>query len=81
MNTPHKDDHHMRVYGSVTVGAKGQIVIPKEARETLGIQPGDTLLTITKGDKAVAFINMDLEEFLEYMQEELQKCEPKPTQS
>ena len=29
---------------SVTVGAKGQIVIPKEAREVFGIAPGDTLL-------------------------------------
>ena len=28
---------------SVTVGAKGQIVIPKEAREIFGIAPGDTL--------------------------------------
>lgn len=34
---------------SVTVGAKGQIVIPKEAREVFGINPGDTLLLL--GDK------------------------------
>ncbi len=34
---------------SVTVGAKGQIVIPKEAREVFGISPGDTLLVL--GDK------------------------------
>ena len=34
---------------SVTVGAKGQIVIPKEARELFDIQPGDTLLLL--GDK------------------------------
>jgi len=31
---------------SVTVGAKGQIVIPKEARELFGIRPGDTLLLL-----------------------------------
>ena len=31
---------------SVTVGAKGQIVIPKEAREVFGIKPGDTLLLL-----------------------------------
>ena len=27
---------------SVTVGEKGQIVIPKAAREMFGIQPGDS---------------------------------------
>ncbi len=31
---------------SVTVGAKGQIVIPKEARTLFGIQPGDTLILL-----------------------------------
>ena len=31
---------------NVTVGAKGQIVIPKEARELFGISPGDTLLLL-----------------------------------
>lgn len=31
------------------VGEKGQIVIPKQARELFGIKPGDTLLLL--GDK------------------------------
>ena len=31
---------------SVTVGSKGQIVIPKEARALFGIEPGDTLLLL-----------------------------------
>ena len=35
---------------TATVGAKGQIVIPKEAREVFGIEPGDTLLLL--GDVA-----------------------------
>ena len=35
-----------RVYGTVKVGERGQIVIPKEAREYFGIQPGDTLLVL-----------------------------------
>lgn len=33
-------------YGSVTVGERGQIVIPAEARAELGIQPGDKLLVM-----------------------------------
>ena len=39
---------------SVTVGAKGQIVIPKEARELFGIAPGDTLLLLADGQMGLA---------------------------
>jgi len=35
-----------RVFGTAKVGDRGQIVIPKEAREMFGIQPGDTLLIV-----------------------------------
>ena len=35
---------------TATVGEKGQIVIPKQAREVFGIKPGDTLLLL--GDEA-----------------------------
>ena len=31
-----------RVFGTAKVGDRGQIVIPKEARELFGIKPGDT---------------------------------------
>ncbi|MBE6934047.1 MAG: AbrB/MazE/SpoVT family DNA-binding domain-containing protein [Ruminococcaceae bacterium] len=34
---------------TVTVGEKGQIVIPKKAREEFDIRPGDTLIML--GDK------------------------------
>lgn len=33
-------------YGSVTVGERGQIVIPSEARAEFGYQPGDKLLVM-----------------------------------
>ena len=35
---------------TATVGTKGQIVIPREARELFDIQPGDTLILL--GDPA-----------------------------
>lgn len=38
------------VFGTAKVGEKGQIVIPKEARDLFGIKPGDTLLIL--GDDA-----------------------------
>ena len=31
-------------YGSATVGDRGQVVIPAEARQELGIEPGDKIL-------------------------------------
>lgn len=34
------------LYGAVTVGERGQIVIPAEARRELGISPGDRLLVV-----------------------------------
>ena len=38
--------HAKRVFGTAKVGDRGQIVIPKEARELFGIKPGDTLLIL-----------------------------------
>ena len=39
-----------RVIGTAKVGDRGQIVIPKEAREFFGIEPGDTLLILGKNE-------------------------------
>ena len=39
---------------SVTVGSKGQIVIPKEAREIFHIRPGDTLLLLGDVERGIA---------------------------
>lgn len=40
--------------GTVTVGTKGQIVIPKEAREMFGIKPGDTLILLADVERGIA---------------------------
>jgi len=39
---------------TVTVGEKGQIVIPKQAREVFGIRPGDTLMLLGDEDRGLA---------------------------
>ena len=39
---------------TVTVGTKGQIVIPKEARDLFHIQPGDTLLFLADETQGMA---------------------------
>ena len=46
--------NQQRVFGTAKVGDRGQIVIPKEARELFGIKPGDTLLIL--GDERVGII-------------------------
>jgi len=35
------------------VSTKGQVVIPKELREALGIRPGDELLMVRSGDRII----------------------------
>lgn len=39
---------------TVTVGEKGQIVIPKQAREVFEIKPGDTLIILGDENKGLA---------------------------
>ncbi len=39
---------------TATVGEKGQIVIPKQAREIFGIKPGDTLLLLGDAERGIA---------------------------
>ena len=39
---------------TATVGEKGQIVIPKQARDVFGIKPGDTLLILGDEERGIA---------------------------
>lgn len=64
----------IKMFGNVTVGTKGQVVIPKEVRDTLHINPGDTLVVVTKHNKAIGMVKSDdMEAFMEYMQKEMGK--------
>lgn len=48
---------HIQLMGTVTVGPKGQVVIPVEVREGMGITPGDKLIALYFDEKkSVAFI-------------------------
>ncbi|MBQ7727115.1 MAG: AbrB/MazE/SpoVT family DNA-binding domain-containing protein [Clostridia bacterium] len=49
---------------TATVGEKGQIVIPKQARELFGIKPGDTLLLL--GDEQLGIAIPPKEAFMRY---------------
>ncbi|MBQ1388207.1 MAG: AbrB/MazE/SpoVT family DNA-binding domain-containing protein [Clostridia bacterium] len=39
---------------TATVGEKGQIVIPKQARDIFNIKPGDTLMLLGDEDHGIA---------------------------
>ena len=42
------------------VGEKGQIVIPKEARELFDINPGDTLLLLGDEEQGIAIVRKEM---------------------
>lgn len=64
-------DTGVKMHGSVTVGTKWQIVIPKDVRDMLGITEWDTLMTMTKYGRFVWFIKAeDMEDFIELLKAE-----------
>lgn len=46
--------------GIAKVGEKGQIVIPKEAREMFDIKPGDTVVVLCDKEKGMAILKSDV---------------------
>ena len=48
------------LFGSVKVGERGQIVIPKEAREVFGIGPGDKLVVLGEEGQGIALCREDV---------------------
>ena len=44
---------------SVKVGEKGQIIVPKEAREMFNISPGDTLMILGDKERGLAIMKSD----------------------
>lgn len=50
---PPKGKH---IFGAVTVGDRGQIVIPKKARDIFGIAPGDSLMVLGDEEQGLAIV-------------------------
>ena len=48
------------IFGTVKVGERGQIVIPKEARQIFDIKAGDTLLVLGDEEQGLAIVKADI---------------------
>ena len=53
-------DKENRFIVSVKVGPKGQITIPKEAREMFDIKEGDTIMVMGDQDRGLALLKADM---------------------
>lgn len=53
LGVPPKGKH---VFGAATVGERGQIVIPKKARELFHIETGDTIIIVGDEERGLAII-------------------------
>jgi len=62
--------------GTVKVGDKGQIVIPKGARDMFGISPGDTLLLLADIEKGIVIVRQGV--FDKFVAEALASKAPQP---
>lgn len=63
----------MKLWGTATVGTKGQVVIPAEARAELNIKEGDKLIVMGKMPKGgLMFIKAEaVEEMMQHVQNDL----------
>jgi len=61
----------LKLLGFVTVWPKGQIVIPKEIRDELGIIPGKKFVTLLKDNKYLWFVDHeDMEDLKNFIEDE-----------
>jgi len=66
--------HNKRLFGTATVGTKGQVVIPASARDELGINTGDRLYVMGDPRRGVLMMLKEdqLEKFIEHINLEVE---------
>ena len=68
-----------KVYGAVTVGERGQVVIPAKIRKHFRISPGDQLIVFAKERGPIAFIPaQDFNQLLDQAGDVLAKMKKNP---
>ncbi len=69
----HLTPPEQRFYGSTTIGEKGQVVIPAEARKALKLKTGSKMLVFGMGGNMITFAKLEeLAKFERHMAERLQ---------
>jgi len=70
-------------YGAATVGERGQVVIPAEARKKYGIHPGDKVLVMGHpGGSGIMLCKFDaMREFFSSFLEDLRRLESRVAES
>ena len=61
--------HGKKLYGTTTVGSKGQLVIPVSAREEMGVNIGDRMYVVGCPHQGMVILLQEskLEGFIEHM--------------
>lgn len=61
--------HGKKLFGTTTVGTKGQLVIPVSAREEMGINVGDRMYVVGSPHQGMIILLQEskLENFIEHM--------------
>ena len=63
---------HEPMVGSTIVGERGQVVIPKEFRDKLGLEPGETLVVMHNGHGPILlFPAKQMQDFVQGMSERI----------
>lgn len=65
-----KDDckPSFKLCGTTNIGSKGQVVIPKEARDLIGISPWDSVSFVVKDKELIGIIpNKSIDTLMEYI--------------
>lgn len=67
--------HEKKLFGTATVGTKGQVVIPADAREELDIKAGDRLYVVgVPKKKMLGFIKEEqLRELLDHLTDSIEQ--------
>ena len=67
--------HDKKLFGTATVGTKGQVVIPADARDELGIASGDRLYVVGSVEKKwVGFIKEEqFRELLNHLNDDIEQ--------